>query len=591
MIGRALANDRYELIELIGEGGAARVYRARDHLLGRDVAVKVLRPELAGDPEFSERFRREATAAAGLSHPNIAQVFDIGVEGEAYYYVMELVPGGTLRALLDQRGALPAEKALELAQEVASALAHAHDSGIIHRDIKPLNILLTRDGHVKVVDFGIARALAQTRISQAGTIVGSVHYVSPEQARGEPATPQSDVYALGVVLYEMLTGRVPYDGETPVSIALQHAQAEVPDPRAANPAIPENAAAIAVHAMAKASDERYGSARALLADLHAALKGTSLPPAPIRAETRPYEATRVIQRPAVPTPPPRRTAERYPLEEPVAADGLSTLTWTLIGLTLVVLVAGIGVLWWLSTQQGPKAPDGGTAPASVPIAAVPYVVSMNLQEAKRALRGAGIDDRYHQIRYRDTDEYQADTVIAQDPGGQADWHEGERVVLTVARGKPKPGNMVTVPDVTNKPKETAVEILAAVGLVPEVKSLDTAGDMAEGTVMQQAPRSGDEVDSGTTVTIWVAKKIEGTTEPGPTPGDGKTGGETKGTPTPDTKNTEPVVEPKTVPTDGTPKNGSEHPTKTTDGAPGPGTEAPPLKSGAGAGRSKRPGDL
>jgi len=589
MVGRTLANDRYELIELIGEGGAARVYRARDHLLGRDVAVKILRSELAGDPQFSERFRREATAAAGLSHPNIAQVFDIGVEDGAYYYVMELVPGGTLRALLDQRGVLPTEKALELAEEVASALAHAHDSGIIHRDIKPLNILLTRDGHAKVVDFGIARALAQTRISQAGMIVGSVHYVSPEQARGEPATPQSDVYALGVVLYEMLTGHVPYDGETPVSIALQHAQAEVPDPRAANPSIPDGAADIAMHAMAKGSEERYSSARALLGDLHAALKGTALPPAPIRPETRPYEATRVIQRPTVPVPPPRRTPERYPLEEPVAPDGLSTLTWTLIGLTLVVLAAGIGVLVWLNWGPPAKTPSaGGTAPSSVTVASVPYVISMNLQEAKRALRSAGIDDRYHDIRYRDTEDYQPDTVIAQDPGGQADWHEGERVVLTVARGQPKPEKTVTVPDVTRKPKDTAVDILTALGLVPDVVTQDTDRDVPEGTVLQQAPRAGDQVDPGATVTIWVAKKAVETPQPAgpvePSATDGKT-------PPPTDGKTGTDVEPKTVPEDVTPKTDTTPPAKTPDVTPEPGPKPPPLKSSGGAGRSKRPGDL
>ncbi|MCH1623829.1 Stk1 family PASTA domain-containing Ser/Thr kinase [Fredinandcohnia quinoae] len=270
LIGRRLSG-RYKIIEVIGGGGMANVYLARDIILERDVAIKVLRLDFSNDEEFIKRFRREAHSATSLAHPNIVSIYDVGEEDDIYYIVMEYVDGQTLKQYIQRHAPLHPREALNIMEQLASAISHAHHNQIVHRDIKPQNILIDRNGTVKVTDFGIAVALSSTTITQTNSVLGSVHYLSPEQARGGMSTRKSDIYSLGIVMFELLTGRVPFEGESAVSIALKHLQSETPSPRRWNSTIPQSVENIILKSTAKDPFYRYDSADEMEADLHTAL--------------------------------------------------------------------------------------------------------------------------------------------------------------------------------------------------------------------------------------------------------------------------------------------------------------------------------
>ncbi|HEK9099223.1 Stk1 family PASTA domain-containing Ser/Thr kinase [Bacillus pfraonensis] len=270
LIGKRL-NDRYKLLKMIGGGGMANVYLAHDDILGRDVAVKILRLDYANNDEFIKRFHREAQSVTTLSHPNIVSMYDVGEEDGIYYLVMEYVPGQTLKQYINQRGMLPIGEALDIMEQLTSAMAHAHHFEIVHRDIKPHNILIRNDGVVKVTDFGIATATSATTITHTNSVLGSVHYLSPEQARGGIANKQSDIYSLGIVMFELLTGRQPFSGESAVAIALKHLQNETPSPKRWNPDIPQSVENIILKATAKDPFHRYQSANAMKRDVETAL--------------------------------------------------------------------------------------------------------------------------------------------------------------------------------------------------------------------------------------------------------------------------------------------------------------------------------
>src|SRR5918998_994605 len=267
-MGKILVDERYEVKGLLGAGGMAEVFLAHDEVLDRDVALKMLKDKFTENDEFVERFKREAQSAAALSHPNIVPIFDRGASEDGTYYIaMEYLSGGTLKDRILSKGALPARTAAAVALQIAEALRVAHERGVIHRDIKPHNILITDSGHVKVADFGIARAAEATTISDHGDILGTAHYISPEQAMGEPVGPASDLYSLGVVLYEMLTGRVPFEVENLSDLPAAHAGGPPPHPRELNPEIPEGADALVMRLLCRDPDDRYATANHLIKDL------------------------------------------------------------------------------------------------------------------------------------------------------------------------------------------------------------------------------------------------------------------------------------------------------------------------------------
>src|SRR5215212_4027023 len=256
-----ILNDRYELEQKIGEGGMARVYRGRDLRLNRQVAIKVLHSHYASDTNFLQRFHHEAQAAANLRHPNIVDVYDVGQDADVHYIVMEYVPGSDLKALLMRNGALPIEQAVYVGECVANGLDAAHRLGMVHRDIKPQNIIVGEQGQVKITDFGIAKSSLSTALTETGVTFGTADYISPEQARGQPATPRSDIYSLGVTLYETLTNRLPFSGDSSIAVAMQHVGAEPPPPRMYNPRIPPQLEALVLRALSKEPADRPASAR------------------------------------------------------------------------------------------------------------------------------------------------------------------------------------------------------------------------------------------------------------------------------------------------------------------------------------------
>jgi serine/threonine protein kinase len=256
-------SGRYEIIELVSEGGMAMVYKARCRMLDRIVAVKILKDEYSSDLNFVQKFKTEGLAAAQLSHPNIVNIFDVGQEEDVYYIVMEFIEGETLKEYIQREAPLPVEQAITIATMICDGLQHAHEKGIIHRDIKPHNIIITETGIVKVADFGIAKAISKKTITYGGNIVGSVHYIAPEQARGEPVTRTTDIYSLGCVIYEMLTGRMPFDAESPITVALKHIHDDPVPPRSFNSEIPKALEAVILRAMAKNPVQRFASAQDL----------------------------------------------------------------------------------------------------------------------------------------------------------------------------------------------------------------------------------------------------------------------------------------------------------------------------------------
>jgi serine/threonine-protein kinase len=553
-----LFDGRYQVVRKLGAGGMANVYLAEDQELGRRVAIKILNERHANDEQFVERFRREAKNAAALSHPNIVSIYDRGEAEGTYYIAMEFLDGRTLKELVVSRGPAPVTVSVEYARQILQALRFAHRHGIVHRDIKPHNVLVDAEGRVKVTDFGIARA-GTSQMTEAGSIVGTAQYLSPEQARGTAVDQRSDVYSLGIVLYELLTGTVPFNGDTPVEIAMKHLSAVPEPPSSKRPEIPRDLDLIVMRALAKDPADRYQGAEEMDADLERFARGAAV--SPVTEES----ATQVMRIPAdsaaataatmiaprrganVPPPPP---PVYYDLDEPIRRRPV----WPWIAALCFVAGAGVGG-WFLYAQVSNKLnstkpvavelylnmpevqarqkiqadgfapvvnhhasrttqfglvfaqkPDAGVRIAKgsdvtiwvstgLPKAVVPDVVDQSSTDAVAALTRVGLKADVHEV----PSDQPAGTVLAQDPKAGVKLPVGQPVRINTSKG-PQP---VSVPSVINEPIGQASSELQAIGLKPLPNFVDN--DQPANTVIDQSPAAGQSVGKGSTVTLTVSR--------------------------------------------------------------------------------------
>jgi serine/threonine-protein kinase len=492
LIGRTF-DTRYVIERKLGSGGMADVYLAEDQELGRRVALKLLDDRHASDEQFVERFRREAQSAAGLNHPSIVSIFDRGYAEGTYYIAMEYLDGRTLKELLVKNGPTPVPIAIDYARQILGALAFAHRNGIVHRDIKPHNIVVGGDGRLKVTDFGIARSGA-SQMTEAGSIVGTAQYLSPEQARGAPVDPRSDIYSLGVVLYEMLTGKVPFSGDTPVEIAMKHLS-QVPEPPSKlRDGIPHDLDAVVMRALAKDPEQRYATAEEMDADLARVARGVAVSRETEDAMTQVLSgagistAQTMIQRPRTtvtpPAPPVYRSPGYYDYEEP--PRNRSVWPW-LLALGLII-AGGIGG-WFLYTKIQDQ------LDSNKPVA-VPDVLLLQQDLAKLKITQAGL---VPQVVKGTSDTVPPGQVAKEDPPSGTKIGKGSTVTLTISTGKPK----VPVPNVVGQDITAALTTLAGAGLQPKIHRIFS--DKQPDTITAQQPHAGDSVIKGTVVHINVSR--------------------------------------------------------------------------------------
>ena len=485
-----LIGNRYEILEIIGKGGMATVYKAQDTILKRYVAVKVLREEFTTDEEFIRRFNTEAQSAASLAHQNIVSIYDVGNENNIYYIVMELIQGKTLKQIIDEDGVLPWKWALNISIQIASALEVAHKNNIVHRDIKPHNIIITEDGIAKVTDFGIAKAVSNSTITAFGTTIGSVHYFSPEHARGGYTDAKSDLYSLGVVMYEMLTGRVPFDADTAVSIALKHMQEKPIEPIKLNPAIPYSVNKIIMKAMEKDLNLRYQSATEMLKDLNLALKDPDGDFVKTGSNEMAYTQRIDIPEEAL------NNEENYSKNsDNKKKKGKIRTFFANHPAAKVILIILLVILIPVAGFFGTQAILSIGSVADVPL---PNFVDMTREEAERTAEEAG-------LQLNITEEYNSDVeegrVISQDPAYLDGYtvKENSTVTIVVSMGE----NIKIVPRVIGETQENAQELITAEEL--EVEVVEEASSTVEaGIVIRQDPEAETELNAGETVTIYVS---------------------------------------------------------------------------------------
>lgn len=521
-----MLSGRYEVLKRVGSGGMADVYMAKDHKLNRNVAVKVLKSEYVEDEKFLKKFETEAQAVARLSHPNIVNIYDVGIEDGINYIVMELAEGITLKEYIRKKGYLSPKETVEISTQIASAISHAHKNHIIHRDIKPQNILVSDTGIIKVTDFGIAKATSSNTVTSTATAMGSVHYISPEQAKGRFCDEKSDIYSLGITMYEMVTGHVPFDHENGVTIALMHLQNEITPPSQIRDGIPDSLEKIILKCTMKKPEERYQTADDLIADLRLVFEDTSggyvgVVPAIDDSPTIMIDQNELTQR--INTP---KKDQKIQQEEPLKDEeqnayldeddeeesGMNSKIEKLV----IVLAAVVGAIILISIivfvvkSSGVFKSGKSTTTISIGTTAesndteskkytVDNYIGMSLSAAREKIDG--------KFKIKVEEEYSADyakgLVIRQDPESDTELEEGKTLTLVVSKGT-RTEDKVSVPEVVGKMESSAKSELEAAGLKVSVKTKYST-DVAKGKVIFQSPGSGNQVTKNSTVVITVSQ--------------------------------------------------------------------------------------
>lgn len=487
---------RYEIGEAIGQGGMAKVFRATDTTLGRTVAIKVLAPQFARDPDFVARFRREAQAAASLNHPNVVGVYDSGEQEGNYYIVMEYVKGRTLAEVLAQDGRLMPERAIEITEAVCDALTFSHAENIVHRDIKPGNIMITPNGAVKVMDFGIARATSQETVAQTVAVMGTASYLSPEQAQGDPTDARTDIYSLGVVLYEMLTGGPPFTGDSPVAVAYQHVQESPTPPSQAAAGIPDDLEAVVLRAMAKNPANRYQTTEDLKRDLERVRAGQQVSAPPVMAA---------------------QTQVMAPVTATAATGGGSAgdderrNRWIIPVVASLVVVAII-VAAFMLLSGGSSTPEPSPTPSGTGKIEVPQLVGLSQAAAEQELADAGFPAP--KVNRKPTDAASPGNVYKQDPPADgASVRSTTQFTIWVAETpeSPTPGT-VLVPNVVGKAQAKAENALTKAGFTSSV-SQEASGTVPVGRVISQSPAAQSQAQNGSDVSLVISTGPDQVTVP------------------------------------------------------------------------------
>ncbi|PIC58832.1 serine/threonine protein kinase [Sporosarcina sp. P12(2017)] len=486
MIGKRIGK-RYEIIRVIGDGGMSRVYLAHDIILDRDVAIKVLHYDFSNEEELKKRFQREALSATSLTHPHIVNIFDVGQEDELHYLVMEYIAGKTLKDYIHTHGALSAEHAVSIMKQLVSAISHAHHNGIVHRDIKPQNVLMNGEDDVKITDFGIAMALNSTVHTKTNSVIGTVHYLSPEQARGGMATKRSDIYSLGIVFYELLTGELPFSAETAVAIALKHLQEETPSVRDQYPEIPQSVENVILKATAKDSTYRYATTDDMYDDLLTVLSPERLNESKFAL---PFDDDKTMAIPAIKDVPKSTVAEDTmkiaPVKpEPVTPTKKKKKKWPFVLVGGILLLAFLTFL--LVMMMKPKE------------IIVPEVVGEEELVATEILEKEGfvIDERFEET----SDEYTVGQVIKTVPQAGKKRKEGDGVKLFISSGK----DPMVLSDYTGRNFEATKRFLNGYGFLP-IESVEVFSDEPKGTILSQQPEADQSVIPEETELIFTVSK-------------------------------------------------------------------------------------